>query len=68
MWTRVYEICGGNTGLLERCATHSKRLKSWESGLIWVSMDLEGAIREVSGLRFPTKWQSVPAGLEARGL
>jgi hypothetical protein len=28
MWPRVYEICGGNIGLLERCAMHSKRLKS----------------------------------------
>jgi hypothetical protein len=45
MWPRVYEVCGGNIGLLERCAKDSKRLKSWEKGLRWVSKDLEGAVK-----------------------
>ncbi|KAG7674181.1 hypothetical protein KSW81_006012 [Nannochloris sp. 'desiccata'] len=45
MWPRVYEVCGGNIGLLERCAKHSKRLKSWEAGLKWISMDLEDAVQ-----------------------
>jgi hypothetical protein len=55
MWPRVYEICGGNIGLLERCAKHSKRLKSWEAGLDWVSRDLEGAVKRGLGPEdFPT--------------
>ncbi|KAG7674196.1 hypothetical protein KSW81_006024 [Nannochloris sp. 'desiccata'] len=45
LWPRVYEVCGGNIGLLERCAKHSKRLKSWENGLEEVSRDLEGAVK-----------------------
>ncbi|KAH7619447.1 putative ATP-binding protein [Nannochloris sp. 'desiccata'] len=55
MWPRVYEICGGNIGLLERCAKHSNRLKSWEKGLKWVSRDLEGAVKRGLGPEdFPT--------------
>ncbi|KAG7674713.1 putative ATP-binding protein [Nannochloris sp. 'desiccata'] len=65
MWPRVYEICGGNIGLLERCAKHSNRLKSWEAGLKWVSRDLEGAVKRglwpggfsrAGGSRFPAAW------------
>jgi hypothetical protein len=61
MWPRVYEICGGNIGLLERCATHSKRLKSWQEGLERVSRDVEDAV--MSGLwpeDFPTTSGSQP--------
>ena len=59
MWPRVYEICGGNIGLLERCATHAKRLKSWEKGLKWVSRDLEGAVkRGLSPGAYPTSGSS----------
>jgi hypothetical protein len=57
MWPRVYEICGGNIGLLERCAKYSKRLKSWEKGLEEVSTDLEDAVKR--GLR--------PAGFSRTG-
>ena len=49
MWPRVYEVCGGNIGLLERCAMHAKRLGSWEKGLKWVSMDLEDAVKRGLG-------------------
>ena len=65
MWPRVYEICGGNIGLLERCATHSKRLKSWEKGLKEVSRDLEDAVQRglsprafsrTGGSRSPSAW------------
>ncbi len=67
MWPRVYEICGGNIGLLERCATHSKRLKSWEKGLKEVSRDLEDAVKrglspgvgmfsKTGGSRSPAAW------------
>ncbi|KAH7619786.1 putative ATP-binding protein [Nannochloris sp. 'desiccata'] len=48
MWPRVYEVCGGNIGLLERCAGYAKDLGSWEEGLKEVSMGLEGAVK--SGL------------------
>ncbi|KAG7674784.1 hypothetical protein KSW81_006204 [Nannochloris sp. 'desiccata'] len=41
MWPRVYEVCGGNIGLLERCAGYAKDLGSWEEGLKEVSMGLE---------------------------
>ncbi|KAG7672243.1 putative ATP-binding protein [Nannochloris sp. 'desiccata'] len=55
MWPRVYEICGGNIGLLERCAKHSRRLKSWEKGLEEVSTDLEDAVQRGLGPEdFPT--------------
>ena len=60
MWDRVYEICGGNIGLLERCAGHAMDMGgSWEKGLLWVSRDLEGAVKR--GLRpkaFPTRGSS----------
>jgi len=65
MWPRVYEVCGGNIGLLERCAKHSKRLKSWEKGLEEVSRDLEGAVKRglwpggfsrAGGSRSPAAW------------
>jgi hypothetical protein len=64
MWPRVYEMCGGNIGLLERCATHSKRLKSWEKGLKEVSADVEDAVEgglwpedfPTSGSRSPAAW------------
>ncbi|KAG7674197.1 putative Uncharacterized ATP-binding protein MJECL15 [Nannochloris sp. 'desiccata'] len=65
MWPRVYEVCGGNIGLLERCAKHSKRLKSWENGLEEVSRDLEGAVKRglwpggfsrAGGSRPPAAW------------
>ncbi|KAG7672513.1 putative ATP-binding protein [Nannochloris sp. 'desiccata'] len=65
MWPRLYEICGGNIGLLERCAKHSKRLKSWEKGLRWVSKDLEDAVKsglwprgfsKTGGSRSPPAW------------
>ena len=45
MWPRVYEICGGNIGLLERCAEYANDNGSWEDGLDWVSNDLEGAVK-----------------------
>jgi hypothetical protein len=31
-WPRVYEVCGGNPGLLQMCVTASIRLMSWEKG------------------------------------
>ncbi|KAG7674733.1 hypothetical protein KSW81_006159 [Nannochloris sp. 'desiccata'] len=32
MWPRVYEICGGNIGLLERCGEYANDIGSWEAG------------------------------------
>ena len=37
MWPRVYQVCGGNIGLLERCAGHAKTEGSWKAGLKEVS-------------------------------
>ncbi|KAG7667963.1 hypothetical protein KSW81_005881 [Nannochloris sp. 'desiccata'] len=45
MWPRVYEVCGGNIGLLERCSEYANDLGSWEAGLKWVSRDLEDAVK-----------------------
>ena len=65
MWPQVYDVCGGNIGLLERCARHSKRKKSWEDGLKAVSMDLKNAVKRgfsprgfsrTGGSRSPAAW------------
>ena len=65
MWPRVYEICGGNIGLLERCAEYANDIGSWEKGLKWVSKDLEGAVKrglwpkgfsKTGGSRSPPAW------------
>ena len=59
MWPRVYEVCGGNIGLLERCAEYANDIGSWEKGLRWVSRDLEGAVkRGLSPEDFPTNGSS----------
>ena len=31
-WERVYEVCGGNPGLLLKCTSKATALKSWELG------------------------------------
>jgi hypothetical protein len=31
-WERVYEVCGGNPGLLQTCAGKAAALNSWEHG------------------------------------
>ena len=31
-WERVYEVCGGNPGLLQTCAGKAAALRSWEHG------------------------------------
>jgi hypothetical protein len=51
MWSRVYEVCGGNIGLLERCASHSKRLRSWQKGLEEVSKGPKDAVKRGLGPR-----------------
>jgi hypothetical protein len=65
MWPRVYEICGGNIGLLERCAEHANDNGSWEKGLKEVSADLEDAVEgglspggfsRTGGSRSPAAW------------
>ncbi|KAH7619733.1 putative Uncharacterized ATP-binding protein MJECL15 [Nannochloris sp. 'desiccata'] len=56
MWPRVYEICGGNIGLLERCGEYANDIGSWEAGLKWVSTDLEDSVQRGLGPEdFPTK-------------
>ena len=66
MWPRVYEVCGGNIGLLERCAGHANDLGSWEAGLEWISTDLQGAVKRglsprafsrTGGSRSPPAWR-----------
>jgi hypothetical protein len=32
MWERVYDVCGGNPGLLQLCASKAAALRSWELG------------------------------------
>ncbi|KAG7674736.1 hypothetical protein KSW81_006162 [Nannochloris sp. 'desiccata'] len=55
MWPRVYEICGGNIGLLERCGEYANDIGSWEAGLKWVSTDLEDSVQRGLGPEdFPT--------------
>jgi hypothetical protein len=49
MWPRVYAVCGGNFGLLERGAGHSNDLRSWKKGLDWISSDIEGAVKRGFG-------------------
>ncbi|KAG7674180.1 putative Uncharacterized ATP-binding protein MJECL15 [Nannochloris sp. 'desiccata'] len=65
MWPRVYEVCGGNIGLLERCAEYANDIGSWEAGLKEVSRDLEGAVKRglwpggfsrAGGSRPPAAW------------
>jgi hypothetical protein len=65
MWPRVYEICGGNIGLLERCAGYANDIGSWEQGLKEVSADLEDAVEgglspggfsRTGGSRSPATW------------
>ncbi|KAG7674794.1 hypothetical protein NADE_008082 [Nannochloris sp. 'desiccata'] len=64
MWPRVYEVCGGNIGLLERCARYAKIEGSWEEGLKTVSMDPEHGVKRglwpedfsTSGSRSPPAW------------
>jgi hypothetical protein len=65
MWPRVYEICGGNIGLLERCAGYANDIGSWEQGLKEVSADLEDAVKSglsprgfsrTGGSRAPAAW------------
>jgi hypothetical protein len=31
-WERVYDVCGGNPGLLQLCASKAAALRSWELG------------------------------------
>ena len=31
-WERVYDVCGGNPGVLQLCASKAAALKSWELG------------------------------------
>jgi hypothetical protein len=31
-WERVYEVCGGNPGLLQTCAGKAAALSNWEHG------------------------------------
>ena len=31
-WERVYDVCGGNPGLLQLCASEAAALRSWEHG------------------------------------
>lgn len=31
-WKRVFEVCGGNPGLLKKCALEVTKSGSWESG------------------------------------
>jgi hypothetical protein len=31
-WERVYDVCGGNPGLLQLCASTAARFDSWELG------------------------------------
>ena len=33
-WPRVYEVCGGNPGLLRKCASEVARFRSWELGAL----------------------------------
>jgi hypothetical protein len=35
-WERVYEVCGGNPGLLLKCAGKAAALSSWELGALCV--------------------------------
>ena len=35
-WERVYEVCGGNPGLLRKCAGEVARFSSWELGALRV--------------------------------
>ncbi|KAG7671037.1 hypothetical protein KSW81_004464 [Nannochloris sp. 'desiccata'] len=65
MWPRVYEVCGGNIGLLERCARYAKIEGSWEEGLKWIGMDPEDAMQRglwpegfsrTGGSRSPSAW------------
>ncbi len=65
MWPRVYEVCGGNIGLLERCAEYANDIGSWEKGLKEVSRDLEDAVQRglspggfsrAGGSRPPAAW------------
>ena len=64
MWPRVYEVCGGNIGLLERCSTHAKRLWIWQAGLEEVSRAPEDAVKRglwpeefsTGGSRSPAAW------------
>ena len=66
MWPRVYEVCGGNIGLLERCARYAKIEGSWEAGLEEVSNGPEdkvqkglwpGAFPTSSSSRSPALWE-----------
>ena len=64
MWPRVYEVCGGNIGLLERCAKYAKKRGSWEGGLKFVCQGLETAVKRglwpkairTLGTRSPAAW------------
>ncbi len=31
-WERVYDVCGGNSGVLQLCASKAAALRSWELG------------------------------------
>ena len=31
-WERVYDVCGGNPGSLQLCASEAAALRSWELG------------------------------------
>ena len=31
-WKRVYDVCGGNPGVLQLCASKAAALRSWELG------------------------------------
>ena len=64
MWPRVYEICGGNIGLLERCARYAKATGSWKEGLEEVSNGPKAKVKKglwpedfpTQGSRSPPAW------------
>ena len=61
VWPRVYEVCGGNIGLLERCARYAKIEGSWEAGLKEVSNGPKAKVKK--GLwpeDFPTRGSRSP--------
>lgn len=33
-WKRVFEVCGGNPGLLKKCALEATKSGCWESGAV----------------------------------
>ncbi|KAG7674211.1 hypothetical protein NADE_009207 [Nannochloris sp. 'desiccata'] len=64
MWPQVYEVCGGNIGLLERCAKHEKVKRSRKKGLERAAMVPEDGVKKglwpedlpTNGSRSPAAW------------